>query len=112
MKPQNNAVFEKYAIFETGGKQYQAIPGKTLAIEKIEGKAGESLEFPTVLFRKQGDGAFEFGQPYVAGAQIKASIIKQSQGPKIIIFHFKRRKKHRVKKGHRQQMTVVRIESI
>jgi large subunit ribosomal protein L21 len=105
-------IFEQYAIFQTGGKQYQAIPGKTIAVEKIEGESGDSLEFKEVLFRKQGEGNFEVGQPYVEDAVLKASIVKQMRGPKIIIFRHKRRKKQRVKKGHRQPITVVRIESI
>ncbi len=105
-------VFDQYAIFQTGGKQYQAIPGKTIAIEKIEGDSGSIIEFSDVLFRKKGEGSFEIGQPFVEGAILKASIVKQTKGPKIVIFKFKRRKKYRVKKGHRQLITVVRVESI
>lgn len=105
-------LFEKYAIFQNGGKQYQAIPGKTVALEKIEGEAGETITFSEVLFRKLAEGKFEFGQPFVKNAHIKASIVKQDKGPKLIAFKFKRRKKSRVKKGHRQPLTVVRIESI
>ena len=112
MERANKEVFEKYAIFQTGGKQYQAIPGKTVGIEKLEGNAGDSVNFSDVLFRKLADGKFEFGQPFVKGATIQASIVKQDKGPKIIVFKFKRRKKSRVKKGHRQPITVVRIESI
>ena len=104
-------VFETYAIIQTGGKQYQAIPGKTLAIEKIEGEAGTPIEFAEVLFRKTSDGKFEFGQPLLKTV-VKASIIKQTKGPKIIIFKFKRRKKYRLKRGHRQNLPVVRIEAI
>ncbi|MGB8367008.1 MAG: 50S ribosomal protein L21 [Candidatus Babeliales bacterium] len=104
-------VDEKYAIFQTGGKQYQAIEGKTVAIEKIDGEAGTSLEFKDVLFRKSGEGQFEIGQPYLE-SPIKASIVKQTKDPKIIVFRFKRRKKVRVKRGHRQPKTVIRIESI
>ena len=109
---QSIPVFEKYAIFQTGGKQYQAIPGKTIAIEKLEGEQGDTIEFDTVLFRKTGEGKFEFGKPYISGATLKASVVKQSKGPKLTIFKFKRRKKVRVKKGHRQLITVIRIESI
>ena len=114
LKPQftNKITFEQYAIFQTGGKQYQAIPGKTIAIEKLEGQAGDTVEFPEVLFRKTGEGKFEFGQPFVKDAKLKASIVKQMKGPKVIIFRHKRRKKQRTKKGHRQPITVVRIESI
>lgn len=104
-------VFEHYAIFQTGGKQYQAIVGKTVALEKLEGQQGDAVEFKDVLLRKTGDKAIEIGQPYLA-TPIKASIVKQMRGPKLVVFKFKRRKKSRVKKGHRQAITVVRIESI
>lgn len=103
--------FDKYAIFQTGGKQYQAIEGKTVAIEKIEGEAGTPLEFNEVLFRKTGDNVYEIGKPYLT-AGIKASIVKQMKGPKVIAFRFKRRHKVRVKRGHRQPITVIRIEAI
>ena len=102
---------DQYAIFKTGGKQYQAVKGKTVAIEKIEGEAGTPIEFKEVLFRKTAEGKFEFGKPYLE-ASVKASIVKQAKGPKLIAFRFKRRKKVRVKKGHRQPITVIRIEDI
>jgi large subunit ribosomal protein L21 len=103
--------YDRYAIFATGGKQYQAIEGLTLAIEKIEGEAGAQLEFDQVLFRKTGEGQFEIGQPVLNGT-ITASIIKQTKDPKLVIFRFKRRGKVRVKNGHRQQKTVIRIIKI
>ena len=104
-------MFKRYAIFQNGGKQYQAIEGKTVALEKIEGSIGDAVSFDDVLFRKLDDGQFEIGQPRLQGA-IKASIVRQMKGPKLVVFHFKRRHKSRVKKGHRQHITVVRIESI
>ena len=100
---------EKYAIFQTGGKQYFAIPGKTIAVEKLEGNVGDTLEFSEVLFRKKGENQYEFGKPYIDGVKLKASIVKQMKGPKIIVFRHKRRKKSRVKKGHRQPYTVLEI---
>ncbi len=100
-----------YAIFQTGGKQYQAIAGKTVAIEQLEGNAGDNVEFKEVLLRKSAQGV-EVGAPFIPNAVIKASIIKHLLGPKVIIFKFKRRKKSRVKKGHRQPATVVRIQAI
>jgi large subunit ribosomal protein L21 len=102
--------FDKYAIFQTGGKQYQAIEGKTIAIEKIEGEAGATLEFKDVLLRKT-DSKIEIGKPFIKST-VKASIVKQMKEPKVISFTFKRRKKVRVKKGHRQPKTVIRIEAI
>jgi large subunit ribosomal protein L21 len=103
--------FDRYAIIKTGGKQYQALEGKTIAIEKIEGEPGDEIIFDEVLFRKEADGKFEIGQPFLQ-EPVKATIVKQTKGPKVIAFRFKRRQKIRVKKGHRQQYTVVRIESI
>lgn len=103
--------FDKYAIFTTGGKQYQAVEGKTLGIEKLEGEAGDKVEFKEVLFRKAAPGQFEIGKP-ILETPIKASIVKQTQGPKVVSFRFKRRKKVRVKRGHRQPITVVRFESV
>lgn len=105
-------VFDRYAIIQTGGKQYQAIPGKTIAIEKLAGEAGDAVEFSEVLFRKSAAESFEIGMPHLAGVVVKASIVKHLRGPKVIAYHFKRRKKCRTKKGHRQAITVVRIESI
>ncbi len=105
------ASFERYVIFQTGGKQYQGIEGKTVAIEKIDGEAGDSVEFNEVLLRKEGEGKIEVGTPFV-GQPVKASIVKHIKNPKVIVFRFKRRKKSRVKRGHRQPGTVIRIESI
>ena len=104
-------IFDRYAIFKSGGKQYQAIEGKTVAVEKLDGEAGDTVSFDEVLFKKDADGKFEFGTPYLKEG-VKATIVKHDKGPKVIAFRFKRRKKVRVKKGHRQPMTVVRIESI
>lgn len=102
---------EQYAIFQSGGKQYQAIPGKTVAVEKLEGEEGSVVEFKDVLFKKTAQDTFEVGQPTL-DATVKATIVKHDRGPKLVVFKFKRRKKVRVKKGHRQPMTVVRIESL
>lgn len=104
------SLFEKYAVFQHGGKQYQAIEGKTIALEKIDAEAGSTVEFADVLLKKDKDKV-EVGQPFV-GSKIKASVVKHLKSPKVVIFKFKRRKKSRVKTGHRQPQTVVRIEAI
>ena len=103
--------YGRYAIFANGGKQYQAIEGLTVAIEKIEGETGDTFEINTILFRKLAEGQFEIGQPLVDG-KITATIVKQMKEPKVIVFKFKRRKKVRVKNGHRQPKTIIRIDSI
>jgi len=97
-----------YAIIETGSKQYQAIPGRTVAIEKIVGEAGDAVTFDRVLLRKAEDGTVEVGAPYLA-APVEATIVKHVKDRKLIVFRFKRRQKVRVKAGHRQPKTVVRF---
>jgi len=103
--------FNRYAIFKNGGKQYQAIEGKTVQLEKLAGEVGDKIELKGILFRKLEDGKFEVGKPELTGS-IKVFIVKHMLGEKITVFKFKRRKKSRVKRGHRQPGTVVRIESI
>ena len=103
--------FAKYAIFQLGSHQYQGIEGSTLSIQRIDGDAGQTVEFPEVLLRKTED-AVQVGQPFVAGSVVKAEIIKHLRGPKLNVFKFKRRKKYRVKKGHRQELTIVRIQAV
>jgi large subunit ribosomal protein L21 len=104
-----------YSIIQTGGKQYQAAPGRTLAIEKLNANPGDTVTFEQVLVRKtvstDGKEDIQIGQPFVQAA-VKAVVLKHDRGPKIIVFHFKRRKKYKRKMGHRQSYTVVRIESI
>lgn len=102
---------ERYAIIQTGGKQYQVIEGKTVAIELLPGNPGDKVTFDVVLFRKTANDTFEIGQPYLT-EPVTATIVKHTKDKKLIILRFKRRKKVRVKKGHRQSLTVVRIETI
>ena len=102
--------FAKYAILQIGAHQYQAIEGKTVAVEKIEGQTGDSLQFDQ-SFSKKRQRRYPNRYSICKGA-VKATIVKQMKGPKIVILRFKRRKKSRVKKGHRQPLTVIRFESI
>lgn len=103
--------FEKYAIFQSGGKQYQAIEGKTLALEKLDTVVGEKVIFNDVLLRRLDTGIIEIGQPFLT-TPIHAVVVKQDRAPKITVFKFKRRKAYSVKQGHRQSRTIVRFESI
>lgn len=106
---------DAYAIFKTGGKQYQAVPGKTVAVEKLNVEPGQKISFNEVLVRKTlnpaGQAVIEIGQPFLTTA-ITALVIKHDRAPKIIVFRFKRRKKYKRKTGHRQPYTVLRIETI
>lgn len=107
----NMQKLDRYSIFQTGGKQYQALEGKTIAIEKLDAKEGEQVTFNEVLLRKTGPKKVEIGQPFL-DVPVKAVIVKHIKGPKVIVFKFKRRKKYRRKQGHRQPHTIIRIESI
>jgi large subunit ribosomal protein L21 len=106
-----NDIAEKYAIFQSGGKQYQAIEGQTVALEKLDGEIGDSVELTDVLLRKIDADTVEIGTPFLDKI-IKASIVRQMRGPKLVVYKVKRRKKYRTKQGHRQAITVVRIEKI
>jgi len=95
------------AVIRTGGKQYTVAAEETHEIERIEGEAGAQVEFTDVLM--VGD---KVGKPTVAGAKVVASIVKQARGPHLIVFKKRRRQNSRRKNGHRQDLTVVKIEQI
>jgi len=103
--------FDKYAIFQRGLKQYQAVEGKTMAIDSIEGEPGSKLEFKEVLFRKSGDNSFEIGKPFLT-KPVTAVIVKHMKGIKTIALRFKRRKKVSVQNNGRAHLTVIRFESV
>ncbi|MGQ9748390.1 50S ribosomal protein L21 [Desulfosoma sp.] len=100
-----------YAIVECGGKQYKAEPGGLLKVEKLSGKAGDEILFDRVLFVADGD-QIHVGRPLVEAKVVRARIVEQGRGGKIIIFKYKRRKDSRKKQGHRQAYTAVKIEGI
>ncbi len=100
-----------YAIIETGGKQYRVQEGDSLFIEKLDVNAGDTVEFNKVLAVSK-DGSLSFGSPVVEGATVKASVVENGKGPKVVIFKYKRKKDYRKKQGHRQPYTKVKIESI
>ena len=95
------------AVIRTGGKQYTVAAEDTLTLEKIEGEAGAKVEFTDVLM--VGD---KVGKPTVAGAKVVGSIVRQARGPHLLVFKKRRRQNSRRKNGHRQDLTVVKIEQI
>jgi large subunit ribosomal protein L21 len=100
-----------FAVIKTGGKQYRVASGDVIRVEKISGDAGAEVEFSEVLMIG-GDKGATVGQPLVAGAAVRATVLDQARGPKIIVFKKKRRQNYRRRKGHRQDLTVVRIADI
>jgi large subunit ribosomal protein L21 len=100
-----------YAVVRTGGKQVRVEPGDVVSVELLEGEPGQRIELTDVLL-VGGEGDLKVGTPTVEGAKVLADIEGESKGPKIRIFKFKRRKRYRVRQGHRQHYTRIRIESI
>ena len=100
-----------YAVIATGGKQFKVQEKDVVAVERLAGEIGTKVTFSQVL--AMGEGAeIKVGTPVIEGAKVEAEIIDQFCGPKLIAFKMKRRKGYRKRKGHRQELTKVRILSI
>ena len=96
-----------YAVIKTGGKQYRVAADEVVTIEKVAGDAGASVEFTEVLMV-----GTKIGTPVVSGAKVVAEVVEQGRGAKVIAFKKRRRKNSRRKRGHRQELTTVRIKEI
>ena len=100
-----------YAVIETGGKQYRVEVGTELEVELLDGGAGDSIAFDRVLLIADGDAA-SIGRPVVANASVSGEIIRRDRGEKVISFKYRPKARRRVKKGHRQELSVIRISDI
>ena len=100
-----------YAVLKTGGKQYRVAKGDVIKVEKLDGEAGGKVTLDQILMVGEGEKT-TVGSPLVKGAKVTAEILGQDRGPKIIVFKKKRRQNYRRKKGHRQDITVLRITDI
>ncbi|MFC1827568.1 50S ribosomal protein L21 [Thermodesulfobacteriota bacterium] len=98
-------------MIRTGGKQYQVSAGSLVRVEKISGNIGDTVELKDVLAVIDGDNA-KIGQPTVEGAVVTATIVEQDKAKKVLVFKKKRRKGYRVKRGHRQMFTALKISDI
>jgi len=103
--------YTMYAVVKTGGKQYRVSAGEKLRIEQIGAEVGQEIVLGEVLLVADGD-ALRMGTPLVAGAHVKAKVIKQGRGDKVHIFKMKRRKHYRKSQGHRQNYTEIEILGI
>jgi large subunit ribosomal protein L21 len=99
-----------FAIVKTGGKQYRVGVGDQITVERLVGEVGAAISLDQVL--AVGGDTPKIGTPVVAGASVTAKIVQQPRGTKIIVFKKKRRKNYRRKRGHRQELTVLKIEEI
>jgi len=100
-----------YAIIKTGGKQYRAAKDEIIIVEKIEGEPGSVVTLEEVLsLVKEGD--ITLGSPFVKGAKVTGTIVRQGKGPKIDAFNYKAKKNIRKRWGHRQPLTHVKITEV
>ncbi len=100
-----------FAVIRTGGKQYRVAKDDVISVEKLDGGEGASVTLDQVLMIGNGKNA-TIGAPLVAGASVTATVLEQARADKIIVFKKKRRKDYRRKAGHRQDLTVLRINDI
>lgn len=103
---------DMYAIIETGGKQYKVEKDQILHVENLNIEEGGEVVFDKVLLVSGDDGAITVGKPYIKGATVKASVLKNGKSKKIIVFKYKAKKNQRKKRGHRQPFTRVEIKEL
>jgi large subunit ribosomal protein L21 len=100
-----------YAVIRTGGKQYKVVPGEKLKVEQIAAEVGAEVVLDQVLMVGDGE-VVRLGQPILAGATVKATVLSHGRGEKLQIFKMRRRKNYRRHQGHRQGFTELKIDGI
>ncbi len=101
-----------FAVIQSGGKQHRVQVGDVVRVERLGGKAGDSVVFDDVRMVGEGDSS-RVGTPTVEGARVKGTVVEHERGRKILIYVFKRRKNsNRKRAGHRQELTAVKIDAI
>ena len=100
-----------FAVIKTGGKQYKVAANDKITVMSLEGEAGARVTFSEVLALSNGE-THQVGAPHVAGASVVAEIVEQARGPKVYAFKKRRRKNSKRKRGHKQDLTIVRIVEI
>ncbi len=101
----------KYAIIESGGKQYKAVEGGFIEVDVLPAEAGLAVELDTVLLLVDGE-KIEVGTPVVAGARVLATSMGEVKAEKLVVFKYSPKKRIRVKTGHRQQFTRLKVDTI
>ncbi len=101
----------KYAIIDNGGKQYRAVEGSTIEVDLLDAEIGQQVDLGKVLLLVDGD-QISVGAPLVDKALVKATVVEHVKGPKVVVFHYRPKKRIRTKTGHRQQYTRLQVNSI
>ena len=100
-----------YAIVESGGRQYRAEEGHTFSVEKLPYEVGDQVELGSVLLIADGDSV-QVGRPTIDGATVKATVVQQYRGKKILVWKYRAKLRYRRRRGHRQDYTRLRIDTI
>src|SRR5688572_132531 len=100
-----------YAVIETGGKQYRVEVGTEFEVELLDVEPGESVTLERVLLVADGDET-SIGQPLVSNAAVQAEVLRRERGDKVIVFKYRPKARTRVKKGHRQDHSILRVSDI
>jgi large subunit ribosomal protein L21 len=100
-----------YAVIKTGGKQYRVAPGDVVRVENLQADQGSSAEMANVLAVSSDDGKFLTGKD-AANAKVQVTVVRHGRAPKILVFHYKRKKQYKKLNGHRQGFTELRVDKI
>ncbi|MCC7519112.1 MAG: 50S ribosomal protein L21 [Verrucomicrobiae bacterium] len=100
-----------HAIIETGGKQYAVEKGVVLDVDRLAAEKGATVTFDRVLFASDG-GKFSIGRPHLAGASVQGEVVEQFRADKVVAYKKRRRHGYERNRGHRQQLTRVRVTEI
>jgi large subunit ribosomal protein L21 len=100
-----------FAVVKSGGKQYRVEPGQLLKVDHVAGNVNDEVRLEDVLMFSDDSGV-TVGTPNVAGHVVRATIVEQTKGEKIVVFKFKSKKRYRKTRGHRSQLTVLKVEEI
>ena len=102
----------KYASVVCGGKQYKAVPGEVLQVDKLLTETGKKVVLNEVLFISDGKKKVTIGTPEIKGAKVETTVTGQIKGPKILVFKYKPRVNYRRRQGHRQLYTLLQVDKI
>jgi len=100
-----------YAVIATGGKQYRVGIGDTLMVEKLPASVGETVVLDQILMVSGEDGV-KIGRPTVDGATVTAEVVREGKTRKVLVYKYRPKQRYRRKKGHRQQVTTLKITAI
>ena len=101
----------KYAIVEDGGKQFKAVIGESIEVDRYPLEVGKEIDLERVLLISDGENT-KVGTPLIDGAKVQGTVIAHTKGPKVIVFKYMAKERIRTKTGHRQKYTKVRIDAI